>query len=820
MKYPLPPEFLRAQASGFGLKPNEFEMLEKRLSRSPSLEELAVTGALWSEHCSYKSSRVHLKRFHTEEPWVWQGPGENAGVVGITENWGVAFKMESHNHPSYIEPYQGAATGVGGILRDVFCMGAWPIASMNSLRFGASPWNTHCLKRVVEGIADYGNSVGVPTVHGDLSFHPAYTKNILVNAFNAGLIHKNKIFRGVLTTETSTSNTSQVSHCLPGTTLTSDLKNKLFPAGSNLIVYFGQATGRDGVHGATMSSAEFSSGVESLKPTVQVGDPFAERKLMEATRALIESGKVVGLQDMGAAGLTSSSVEMAGRSGCGVAIDLQHVPQRARNLQAYELLLSESQERMLCAVAPEHLEAVRALLEPFDVSFAVIGNVNTTGQFVCVFDNTVCVNIDVPTLVDEAPKYSLPVASEADYANFLGKKETKRIEKSKDECFFENHPTTLDLRKIATGDFLETKLTLLEGLFAHREMASRAPLFQHYCATVQGQTIAGSGALQEAAAGVVRLPDFAQEPKGADVGIALATGCEERWVEWNPLLGSQHAVLRVARKVVAAGGKPLALTDCLNFGSPIQPVVMKQLSDTVDGITLVSKTLKLPVVSGNVSLNNQTDGEPIPPTPMIGIVGKVNNTAHVRKSKLSRSGRSAVTTLQVYWLNHNLCEPNQHMAIAPWIWSHGAQGNVTAPNLNAEGELWDVLLTHPELQKVDLAVPVGHGGALSTLCRMAFENKFELGFEPAFLKMSAAQTLGEGQAGFLIATTSKAGALEDLRKDSRFKFELVASLKNTSSGGTSTGSTSLTTSVFGRFQKTYENWQSGLRSAFPSKGGL
>ena len=573
-------EFL-TQAIQFGLNEDELKKFCIQLGRMPSSEELAVCGALWSEHCSYKSSRVHLKRFHTEEPWVIQGPGENAGVVAINKNYGIAFKMESHNHPSYLEPYQGAATGVGGILRDVFCMGAYPIASLNCLRFGEGTWNARLIRDTVRGIGDYGNSVGVPTVTGDISFHHNYSKNILVNAFNAGIIHKDKIFRGIL----SEASEEQVSPLKKKAELiipkikvtdevTKEINDVLFPDGENVLIYFGSATGREGVHGATMSSSEFSGGSATLKPTVQVGDPFAEKVLLEATLSLIEKKLTIGLQDMGAAGLTSSSVEMAGRSGCGVAIDLNKVPQRASNMQAWEILLSESQERMLCAVSPEKIEAVLNELEKFNISYAVVGKVNHTGLFTCIFDNKIVTATPVPILIEDIPRYEWPIQNREEYLSqhnviknetvedsWHGESNSKKLSLSLNMQNKEAHNDIL--ANINLENFIEKYPKLISKLYSHPTNASRSPVYHNYCSTVQGNTIAGCGSLQSAAAGVVRLPEYAQEQDATGnmtrTGVAIAGGCEERWVELNPFDGSALSALKVARKIIASGAVPLAI---------------------------------------------------------------------------------------------------------------------------------------------------------------------------------------------------------------------------------------------------------------------
>lgn len=844
------PDSLVEQAASFGLKGEELARFVRQLGRLPSREEVAVCGALWSEHCSYKSSKVHLRRFHSEEPWVWQGPGENAGIVGLTENWGIAFKMESHNHPSYIEPYQGAATGVGGILRDVFCMGAWPIANMDCLRFGEGEWNASLLRHTVRGIADYGNSMGVPTLTGDTSFHPGYSKNILVNAFTAGVIHKDAIFRGVLTDGEAATGvnpiTSKAAKRSPvdiplGAKVEGALKDLLFPKHENVLVYFGQATGRDGVHGATMSSSEFSATGESLKPTVQVGDPFAERRLLEATLHLIQKGLTVGLQDMGAAGLTSSSVEMAGRSGCGVAIDLSLVPQRAQNMQAFELLLSESQERMLCAVEPARLNEVIETLAQFDVEAAVIGRVNSTGRFVCVFDDTVCTAVDVGILVDDIPKYEWPVEPRETYLAarpFLTNTSAVPVRTPEGSNPLNDFGNTLSLgiraadadaaRALETmplGQWMECHAKALERLLGHPAFASRFPLTSHYCGTVQGNTIAGCGNLQDAAAGVVRLPRFAQEREsrlagaahpgaahsgGAQVGVAVAGGCEERWVELHPYNGAVLTALKVARRVVAVGGTPLGLTDCLNFGSPTNPSVMRQLSDAIDGITAVSKALAIPVVSGNVSLNNQTEGKPIPPTPMLGIVGRVDDVSKTRLTRLRHDAWQQTFSL-VHVNLPSLASRTTHECGLVWWCLAERNANVPEPDILQEKELWKALDALATETSVPLCAPVGHGGALMGALRLAFENEATLTFSSEALNLPARSLVAEGQAGFLLGVPAhRADALCEAAKKRGLHSTVLGTLCGTRSEPGSKPLSEPSPKPMSQFGALREAWQSGL----------
>ena len=758
----------------FGLNSEEYRRFCDLIQREPTKEELAVCGALWSEHCSYKSSRVHLKRFLTTGEAVWQGPGENAGIVGINSQYGIAFKMESHNHPSYIEPYQGAATGVGGILRDVFCMGAKPIANLNALRFGEGTWNAKLLNRCVHGIADYGNSMGVPTVTGDTGFNARYSKNILVNAFNAGIIHKDQIFRGVLDeTQPKTPSSPSVAYSSKIKVMDPLAPHQLvlFPENRNLLLYFGSATGRDGVHGATMSSAEFSGAGESLKPTVQVGDPFAEKVLMEATFALIQQGLVIGLQDMGAAGLTSSSVEMAGRSGCGVVINLNQIPLRVGFMEAFEILLSESQERMLAAVTPDNVDAVKNVLESFNLPYAIVGQVNDTGCFTCVFQDKIVTHTPVDVLVDLPPKYEWPLQDRSEY---LREHETLVNNAAESpQNVTDKLPLSVglklpqpnwveDLHK-PLGLFLDSHGFELSHWFGFPDVASKEKVTQMYCSTVQGNTVRATSSLYQASAGVVMLPAYAQEGTLSQ-GVAVAGGCEERWVEMDPLLGAAHSTLKVVREIASVGAKPLALTDCLNFGSPRNPAVMRQFSDSVDGINLVCENMKTPVVSGNVSLNNQTAGQPIPPTPMIGAVGKVENVFQVPASSLGKyTSPHSKESIPLYWVNgtdstgknpSGTLRQSYEIGLASWVWEGRNQWNVTAPDFEAEKKLWEFVRsalekpgapTSPKLCRV-----VGHGGVFTSAVKMALDSQAEIQWDSSFLDIHFRNLLAEGQSGVIL----------------------------------------------------------------------
>lgn len=763
----------REIAQGFGLSADEFTNLKKCIGRHPSLEEIAVAGALWSEHCSYKSSRVHLARFHTQEPWVLQGPGENAGIVEIAPGVGLAFKMESHNHPSYIEPYQGAATGVGGILRDVFCMGARPVANLNCLRYGEGEYNAHLLKHTVRGIGDYGNSVGVPTVGGQTRFHTGYSKNILVNAFTAGLVKADAIFRGKLQNDSAPAITQKPSALLPGTTLSSEKRKEIFPEDSNLLIYFGSATGRDGVHGATMSSDTFDDSSAALKPTVQVGDPFAEKKLLEVTLELLQKNLCVGLQDMGAAGLTSSGVEMAGRSGCGVAIDLNLIPARTARLKPFEYLLSESQERMLCAVTPDKASAVLELCKRHQVAAAVIGTVNNTGEFICIHNDTVVCALPVDALTDNAPKYHWPIQERSEYL-----KNHEKIENSAAPAqpgtsqssqravldlslplstrgslaqIFESAQTTL-------GDSWKSILPLLKDWIALPSQTSKAPLTRHYCSTVQGNTISGCQTPRSSAAAVIRLDDaycevgIEKDPLAAKVpAIALVAGCHERWIQIDPLNGAAQSSLLLARKIIASGGEPLAMTDCLNFGSPRQPAVMRQLSDSIDGINSVAKSMRIPIVSGNVSLNNQTGTTPIPPTPMVGMVGVVRRSedvvfeCHKPQSNL-------------WWVTAKNVASLSRFQLSEWAWNifHSNSGPVPEVDFAHEKKVQTLL---SDLRKENLLAEcssVGTGGMLSAVLSCAARNQQAFQWSPEANQLKLHLACAEGQTGVLVSLTSAA----------------------------------------------------------------
>ena len=547
-----------------GFTPAEYEEVKRHLGRAPNLVELGVFSVMWSEHCSYKSSRVHLRGLPTSGPRVLQGPGENAGVVDLGDGLAVAFKMESHNHPSYIEPYQGAATGVGGILRDVFTMGARPIASLNSLRFGdpAHPRTAYLLEGVVAGIAGYGNCMGVPTVGGEVAFHPSYNGNCLVNAFTAGVLPAGKIFRG-----------------------------KAAGVG-NPVMYIGAKTGRDGIHGATMASAEFDATTEEKRPTVQVGDPFMEKLLLEACLELFQTDTVVGIQDMGAAGLTSSSVEMAGRAGNGLDLYIDLVPRREEGMTPYDVLLSESQERMLLVAARGREEEVRRICAKWDLDVAEVGIVTGSGRWRVISGEAVVADLPVEPLTEGAPCYQRPMRPHPELP-----------------ALHAFDPRTLPEPSDLGG--------VLVDLLARPSIASKEWVYRQYDHMVRlvGAVRPGGDAA------VVRLATG--EEAHAKKGLAFSLSANGRYCFLDPHLGARHAVAECARNIACVGGEPLAVTDCLNFGNPEKPEIMWQLAEAVRGLSEACLAFSTPVVSGNVSLYNETEGQAIFPTPTIGMVGLV-----------------------------------------------------------------------------------------------------------------------------------------------------------------------------------------------------
>ncbi len=564
-----------AMADEIGLYDYEYQLVCKQLGRAPSYAELGVCSAMFSEHCSYKSSKHALGRFPTTGKRVLQGPGENAGILDIGHGWGVAFKMESHNHPSFIEPFQGAATGVGGILRDIFTMGARPIANMDSLCFGNVDYGRTraIVKGVVKGVGDYGNCVGVPTVAGQTLFHPCYNQNPLVNAFTLGLIRNDGIFRG-------------------------------YASGiGNLVVYVGAKTGRDGVHGATMASKEFSTEEEPDRPTVQVGDPFTEKLLLEASIEAMQAKTLVGIQDMGAAGLTSSSFEMAHRAGTGLEVNLDLIPTRESGMSAYELLLSESQERMLLVCTKAQYEPLKAIFDKWDLHAEIIGKVTLGDRVHMTKDGKTVVDMPVDLVVNP-PKAKRPKAEPGHLKQMW----------------------EFDTPSWGALSFVEKFRRLTED----QAWGHPGPLVQQYDSMVGNRTEGGT--FDDAA--VMRLRDVKEAP----LRLALATDCNPTVCYLWPREGGRRAVAESALNLATRGAEPIGITDCLNFGNPENPNVMWQLEEAIDGICETCTALGIPVVSGNVSLYNETDGVPIYPTPMIGMVGLIEGEHKLPKSAFWKAG--------------------------------------------------------------------------------------------------------------------------------------------------------------------------------------
>ena len=536
-----------------GLKPDEYDRILDIIGREPSFTELGIFSAMWNEHCSYKSSKKWLRTLPTEGPQVICGPGENAGVVDIGDGQAVVFKMESHNHPSYIEPYQGAATGVGGILRDVFTMGARPVAAMNALSFGRPdhPKTRQLVHGVVEGVGGYGNCFGVPTVGGEVRFHRSYDGNCLVNAFAAGIAPADGIF---------------------------------YSAASGVgrpVVYLGAKTGRDGVGGATMASAEFDDTIEEKRPTVQVGDPFTEKRLMEACLELMQTGAVVSIQDMGAAGLTCSAVEMGDKGRLGIRLDLERVPVREANMTAYEMMLSESQERMLMVLDPARDAEARAVFEKWDLDFAVVGETIAEDRFLIMLDGEVKADLPLSTLASSAPEYDRP---------------------------WEATPPPAALGEVPAIDPIEG----LRALIGSANYCARDWVVEQYDTQVMGDSVALPGR----DAGVIRV-------HGTEKGLAFTSDVTPRYVAADPEQGGRQAVAEAYRNLVSRGARPLAATDNLNFGNPEKPAIMGQFVGALTGIGAACRALDMPIVSGNVSLYNETDGTGILPTPTIGAVGLI-----------------------------------------------------------------------------------------------------------------------------------------------------------------------------------------------------
>ncbi|HXI86213.1 MAG TPA: phosphoribosylformylglycinamidine synthase subunit PurL [Parvularculaceae bacterium] len=755
-----------------GLTLEEFERIKEHLGREPNVLELGIFSVMWSEHCSYKSSRRHLKKLPTSAPWVIQGPGENAGVIDIGEGFAAVFKMESHNHPSFIEPYQGAATGVGGIMRDVFTMGARPVANLNALRFGAwsHPKTRHLVSGVVGGIGGYGNCMGVPTVGGETNFHKGYNGNILVNAMTVGIAPKHRIFYSAAR------------------------------GAGNSVVYVGSKTGRDGIHGATMASAEFGDGAEERRPTVQVGDPFTEKLLLEACLELMALDAIVAIQDMGAAGLTSSSVEMAAKGGGGFDLDLDKVPQREEGMSAYEMMLSESQERMLMVLKPDKEAKARAIFEKWGVDFAVIGATTDTGRLVVRHKGAVEADIPVSPLADAAPNYDRPradisapaplddpsvpireslvtfaaaskqevelrqiveafiddrlagLAGAAAVGFSMGPGEAKiyaRLEPGAGDDLSPIEEAARNLKEIGLVDAASVEfheemvdladragphslLTALGMLIGSPDLCSRRWIWEQYDNSVMADTVIGPGG----DAALVRI-------HGTGRALALTTDVTPRYVAADPREGGKQAVAETYRNICAVGAAPLAITDCLNFGSPERPEVMAQFVGAIEGMAEACEALNYPVVSGNVSLYNETNGVPIPPTPAIGGVGVLEDATKTARVGGAEAGDELIAVgITRGWLGQSLYL-RELFSI-----EGGAPPPVDLAAERRNGELIRKLIGEG---LVTACHDVSDGGLLVAAAEMALACGEGLELKTPVKARRAAYWFGEDQARYLIA---------------------------------------------------------------------
>ena len=758
-----------------GLKPDEYERIREHMGREPNLVELGIFSVMWSEHCSYKSSRRHLKKLPTSAPWVIQGPGENAGVIDIGEGYAAIFKMESHNHPSFIEPYQGAATGVGGIMRDVFTMGARPVANMNALRFGAldHPKTRHLVSGVVAGIGGYGNCMGVPTVGGETNFDAGYNGNILVNAMTVGIAEKGRIFYSAAR------------------------------GAGNPVVYIGSKTGRDGIHGATMASAEFDDASEEKRPTVQVGDPFTEKLLLEACLELMASDAIIAIQDMGAAGLTSSSVEMAAKGGGGFVLDLDQVPQREENMTAYEMMLSESQERMLMVLQPAKEDEARAIFEKWGVDFAVIGETTRDGRLVIKHKGEVVADMPVKPLADDAPNYDRPYEEtptpallEDPSVIVREARITLTAEKTQDEmeqiagalvadrivgldgvdgvgwsattgeavvyarvtggeatfaslceaaenlqgagvvaaARTETHEETVSLAELPGGD---TLLMALGGLMETPDLCSRRWIWEQYDHTVMGDTVIEPGG----DAALVRL-------HGTNRALAISTDVTPRYVKADPRMGGKQAVAETFRNICATGAAPLAITNCLNFGNPERPEIMGQFVGAVEGVAEACEALGYPVVSGNVSLYNETNGQAIPPTPAIGGVGVIEDATRAVRIGGAEMGEELIA----------IGVTRGHLGQSIYLRDLFGVIDGAPPPVDLEAERRNGELIRKLIDEglITACHDVSDGGLLVAAAEMALAAGRGLNLHTPVKARKAAFWFGEDQGRYLVAATPSA----------------------------------------------------------------
>lgn len=661
----------------WGLNDEEYRMIEEDiLGRMPNYTETGLFSVMWSEHCSYKNSKPVLRKFPTSGPHVLQGPGEGAGIVDIGDGLAVVFKAESHNHPSAVEPYEGAATGVGGIIRDIFSMGARPIALLDSLRFGEldNPRTKYLLEEVVAGIGGYGNCIGIPTVGGEIAFDPCYEGNPLVNAMCVGLIEHKHIQKGQA-------------------------------AGvGNSIMYVGAKTGRDGIHGATFASEEFNQEEEQQRSAVQVGDPFMEKLLLEACLELIlhHSDSLIGIQDMGAAGLVSSSAEMASKAGSGLILTLDEVPQRETGMTPYEMMLSESQERMLICVKSGEEEKIQELFQKYDLDAVTIGKVTDDGQYRLYHQGEEVANLPVDALAEDAPVYHKEMKEPARIAEFQQLAPYQPV--------------------------IEEPGQVLLDLLQQPTIASKRSIYETYDSQVQTNTVVRPGS----DAAVMRV-------RGTNKALAMTTDCNARYLYLDPKIGGQIAVAEAARNIIASGGKPLAITDCLNYGSPDKPEVFWELSTSADGIAAACETLGTPVISGNVSLYNETDGQAIYPTPMIGMVGLIEDHKHITTQEFKKSGDL------IYILGKTFADFDgselQKMQLGR------IEGVIRNFDLSIEKRNQELVLTAIQNGLIESAHDCSEGGLAIALAESAF--KHQLGISVQF-ELSSAQLFAETQSRFVL----------------------------------------------------------------------
>jgi phosphoribosylformylglycinamidine synthase subunit PurL len=662
-----------------GLSATEYEMVLEIMGRVPNLTELGIFSVMWSEHCSYKSSKKWLKTLPTEAPWVICGPGENAGIIDIGDGQAAVFKMESHNHPSYIEPYQGAATGVGGIMRDVFTMGARPIANLNALRFGRPEHEKtrHLVDGVVAGIGGYGNCMGVPTVGGETTFHSSYDGNILVNAMTVGLANSDAIFYSTA-------------------------------AGiGNPVIYVGSKTGRDGIHGATMASTEFDEGTEAKRPTVQVGDPFTEKLLLEACLELMATDAIVAIQDMGAAGLTSSSFEMAGKGGVGIEIKLDQVPQRETGMTPYEIMLSESQERMLMVLHQGAEDEARKIFEKWELDFAVIGHLTETGRMVLTVDGETVADLPIDPLSEASPEYDRPWVETPLPANLAAADVAPEVD----------------------------SMEALARLMASPDLCSKRWIWEQYDHLVMGHTLERPGG----DAAVVRIP-------GHNKALAVTSDCTPRYCQAHPRTGGAQAVVETWRNLTAVGARPLAITDCMNFGNPERPEIMGQFVGAIEGMREACNALDYPVVSGNVSLYNETKGTGVQPTPTIGGVGLIADLSRTVNLALKNDGDCLVL----------IGDTPGHLGASLYAREiAGTEAGAPPPvDLDVEKRNGDFVRNLIENAEINACHDISDGGLLVALADMALAGNLGADLEPNNELPQHAWLYGEDQGRYIVSCSA------------------------------------------------------------------